>query len=153
MPEFERESSITFGVFANIHGWQFPQLFLRVDAKVRCSLLEPDLGFNFLDVVEAKRIEAVRETVFVKNRGGEHCIDDATIDGESTRVKPPGVVCSVVHDFVGRRIKDFLNPSVNKISIEVPTPSMSHRVVSGPSINSDSVTNNIAITPRPSRAH
>ena len=59
MPEFQGKFGVAFSVLAHIHGGEFPEFFLGMYTKVRSRLLEALFRFDFLDVVKAKRIEAV----------------------------------------------------------------------------------------------
>jgi hypothetical protein len=58
-----------------------------------------------------------------------------------------------VADFVSRRRKDIGHPSLHNPTIKVTAAAMSNRKIACPSVNGNSVPNNVAVTTRPAWAH
>jgi hypothetical protein len=83
---------------------------------------------------------------------GEHGIDNSTIDIESTGSKPSTVIRGIVHNLVGRGCENITDPTLNKALIKIAATSMSNRVVSAPTLHSNSVASNETIVARPSGA-
>ena len=65
MPEFQRERCILLAVAADKISGELPQFFLRMNAKVCRRLLQRHFALNFLEHVEAQRVERVAVTVLV----------------------------------------------------------------------------------------
>ncbi len=79
MPELQRQSRILLAVSAHIHRWQLPQLFLRVYAKVCCSLLQGLLGLHFLEHVKAQRVQRIAESILIYQPGSNHRVDNVAV--------------------------------------------------------------------------
>ena len=53
MPELERQRRVLLGVVPDVHGGEFPELFLGVYAEVGGGVLQALLGLDLFEVVEA----------------------------------------------------------------------------------------------------
>jgi hypothetical protein len=56
-----------------------------------------------------------------------------------------------MHDFVSFSSEYIFYPPLNKTFIKIATPAVSNRIVSAPTVNSHSITNNEAVVAGPSR--
>ena len=156
MPQLQGERGVLLSVIAHVHGRQLPQLLLGVHAKVGCRLFEALLRLDFLEVVKAQAVEAVGKAVLVQHRRCQHGVVDRAVYFEAGGPEPSEVVGGVVHDLVRRRRENVSHPTLNNAAIKITATTMSHGIITGPTIHSDSIAHNetiVAWPTRPQRFH
>ena len=151
MPELQGERCVLLGVVAHVHGRQLPQFLFGVHTEVGRGLLQALFRFDFFEVVKAQAVQAVGIAVLVQHRCCQHGVVDRAVYLKSRGSEPSEVVGCVVHDLVCGCSQDVANPALHDALVQIPTASVSDRKIASPTVNSNSVTDNVAIISRPTR--